>query len=212
MQAGAAFVAVSTPPANRVSRPSACVRTWRTRSRNSGSAYSCQTAGGSQMWASASQTTGRPPSVVFAMAPCWHVTGISAPGTRLGARANGYPSITANGYPSITGPEHVEVAVAKSSTRSKSSARTSDGSKGTKGAKSSTSSTDVPATLARSDDHAQAIFTKVHDAAVDSYGEGERAHRTAFAALKHSYEKVGDHWEPKDQKGPSDDQAAKGGA
>jgi hypothetical protein len=103
--------------------------------------------------------------------------------------------------------------VAKSSTRSKSSTRTTNAGKGPKRAKSSTSSApDVPATLARSDDHAQAIFTKVHDAAVESYGEGERAHRTAFAALKHSYEKVGDHWEPKDEKGPSDDQAAKGGA
>jgi hypothetical protein len=46
---------------------------------------------------------------------------------------------------------------------------------------------------------------------VERYGEGERAHRTAFAALKHSYEKVGDHWEPKDEKGPSDERAAIGG-
>jgi hypothetical protein len=44
---------------------------------------------------------------------------------------------------------------------------------------------------------------------VESYGEGERAHRTAFSALKHSYEKVGDHWEPKAEKGPSDAQAAR---
>jgi len=47
---------------------------------------------------------------------------------------------------------------------------------------------------------------------VDEYGEGERAHRTAFAALKHSFEKVGDHWEAKDEKGPSDKQAARSGA
>jgi hypothetical protein len=40
---------------------------------------------------------------------------------------------------------------------------------------------------------------------------GERAHRTAFSAVKHSYEKVGDHWEPKAKKGPSDAQAAKKG-
>ena len=40
---------------------------------------------------------------------------------------------------------------------------------------------------------------------------GQRAHRTAFAALKHSFEKVGDHWEPKGRKGPSDPQAAGGG-
>ena len=44
---------------------------------------------------------------------------------------------------------------------------------------------------------------------MQTYGEGERAHRTAFSALKHSYEKVGDHWEPKDRKGPSDAQAAR---
>jgi hypothetical protein len=46
---------------------------------------------------------------------------------------------------------------------------------------------------------------------VESYGEGELAHRTAFSALKHSYEKVGDHWEPKAEKGPSDAQAARTG-
>jgi ChaB len=32
---------------------------------------------------------------------------------------------------------------------------------------------------------------------VKEYGEGQRAHRVAYAALKHTYEKVGDHWEPK---------------
>lgn len=72
--------------------------------------------------------------------------------------------------------------------------------------------TDLPSTLERSDQHAQAIWRETHDSAVESYGEGERAHRTAFAALKHSYEKVGDHWEPKEHKGPSDAQAARSGA
>ena len=33
----------------------------------------------------------------------------------------------------------------------------------------------------------------------------------AYSALKHSYEKVGDHWEPKEEKGPSDDRAESGG-
>jgi cation transport regulator ChaB len=80
-----------------------------------------------------------------------------------------------------------------------------------KSSKETTGATDVPSTIERSDRHAQAIYTKAHDSAVDSYGEGERAHRTAFAALKHSYEKVGDHWEPKEHKGPSDRQAARGG-
>jgi cation transport regulator ChaB len=73
-------------------------------------------------------------------------------------------------------------------------------------------STDLPSTLKRSDRHAQAIWKDTHDSAVKTYGEGERAHRTAFSALKHSYEKVGDHWEAKDHKGPSDTQAARKGA
>jgi hypothetical protein len=71
---------------------------------------------------------------------------------------------------------------------------------------------ELPETLKRSPKKARATWSKTHDAAVDSYGEGERAHRTAFAALKHSYEKVGDHWEPKEQKGPSDAQAARSGS
>jgi hypothetical protein len=68
---------------------------------------------------------------------------------------------------------------------------------------------DVPSTLKRSPRKAQETWEKTHDAAVDEYGEGERAHRTAFASLKHSFEKVGDHWEAKDHKGPSDPQARK---
>jgi hypothetical protein len=63
---------------------------------------------------------------------------------------------------------------------------------------------EMPSTVARSDEHAQAIWKRSHDSAVEQYGEGERAHRTAFAALKHSYEKRGDRWVPKRHKGPSD--------
>jgi cation transport regulator ChaB len=69
---------------------------------------------------------------------------------------------------------------------------------------------ELPSTLQRSGDKAQRTFAKAHDSAVDEYGEGERAHRVAFAALKHTHEKVGDHWEPKDHKGPSDSQAEGG--
>ena len=65
--------------------------------------------------------------------------------------------------------------------------------------------------VARSPAKAKRTYRKAHDAAVDSYGEGERAHRTAFSALKHSFEKKGDHWEPKKRKGPSDPQSAKSG-
>ena len=73
---------------------------------------------------------------------------------------------------------------------------------------------ELPSTLRRSPRKAQETWVKTHDSAVETYGEGERAHRTAFAAVKHSFEKVGDHWEPKEggRKGPSDEQAAKGAA
>lgn len=69
---------------------------------------------------------------------------------------------------------------------------------------------ELPDTLKRSPEKAQRTFAKAHDAAAEEYGEGERAHRTAYSALKHSYEKVGDHWEPKDSPGPSDAQAEGG--
>ena len=71
---------------------------------------------------------------------------------------------------------------------------------------------ELPSTLRRSPKKAQRTWSKAHDAAVEEYGEGERAHRTAFAALKHGFEKVGDHWEAKERKGPSDRQASASGA
>lgn len=69
---------------------------------------------------------------------------------------------------------------------------------------------ELPSTLQRSPRDAQETWIKAHDSAVETYGEGARSHRTAYAALKHSFEKVGDHWERKSRKGPSDQQAAKG--
>jgi cation transport regulator ChaB len=69
-------------------------------------------------------------------------------------------------------------------------------------------SEDMPSTIRRSDKRAQEIFVKTHDSAVEIYGEGERAHRTAYAALKHEYRKSGDRWVPKGHRGPSDPQAA----
>lgn len=69
---------------------------------------------------------------------------------------------------------------------------------------------DMPGTLKRSPKKAQYTYGKTHDSAVEQYGEGERAHRTAFASVKHSFEKVGDRWEPKQKKGPSDAKAAGG--
>ena len=71
---------------------------------------------------------------------------------------------------------------------------------------------EIPSTLQRSPKHAQEIFEKALDSANESYGPGERAHRTAFAAVKHEYEKVGDHWEEKESSGPSDSGAAGSGS
>lgn len=70
---------------------------------------------------------------------------------------------------------------------------------------------ELPTPVQRSDDKAQRTFAKTHDAAMDSYDDEGRANATAYASLKHSYEKVGDHWESKDEPGPSDDRAEKGG-
>lgn len=70
---------------------------------------------------------------------------------------------------------------------------------------------ELPSTLRRSGDKAQRTFAEAHDSAAEHYGDEERAHRVAYAALKHTHEKVGDHWEPKEQPGPSDAQA-EGGA
>lgn len=70
---------------------------------------------------------------------------------------------------------------------------------------------ELPDTLKRSSAEAQRTFAKTHDSAAERYGDGERAHRTAFSALKHSYEKVGDRWEAKATSGPSDPQARQRG-
>lgn len=69
---------------------------------------------------------------------------------------------------------------------------------------------ELPGTLQRSDAKAQRTFAKAHDSAAEEYHDAERAHRVAFAALKHTHEKVGDHWEPKDEYGPSDARAESG--
>ncbi|MFJ4330837.1 MULTISPECIES: ChaB family protein [unclassified Streptomyces] len=70
---------------------------------------------------------------------------------------------------------------------------------------------ELPSTLQRSSQEARRTWIKAHDSAVEEYGEGERAHRVAYGALKHTYEKVGDHWERKEggRKGPSDPQSGR---
>ncbi len=70
---------------------------------------------------------------------------------------------------------------------------------------------DLPSTLERSPDKVQRTYEKTLDSAHDEYDSEERAHRTAWASVKNVAEKKGDHWELKDETGPSDPQAAQGG-
>jgi cation transport regulator ChaB len=70
----------------------------------------------------------------------------------------------------------------------------------------------LPSTLERSPKKAQDTYEQTLESAEKTYdGDEERAHRAAWASVKHSFEKVGDHWEPKDHKGPSDPRAVEGG-
>ena len=72
---------------------------------------------------------------------------------------------------------------------------------------------ELPSTLDRSPPKAQRTFAKTLKHAEQEYGKGERASRTAYAALKHGFEKVGDHWQKKERPGPSDsrsEQSTKG--
>lgn len=69
---------------------------------------------------------------------------------------------------------------------------------------------ELPSTLQRSDQKAQDTYAKTYDSASEQYDEESRAARTAYSALKHTHEKVGDHWEPKEEYGPSDEHAEGG--
>ncbi|MCC3281923.1 MULTISPECIES: ChaB family protein [Arthrobacter] len=69
---------------------------------------------------------------------------------------------------------------------------------------------ELPSTLERSEKKAQDTFAKTYDSALEEYGDEQRAAQTAYASLKHTYEKVGDHWEPKEASGPSDKKAEQG--
>ncbi|MEB7502842.1 ChaB family protein [Arthrobacter koreensis] len=69
---------------------------------------------------------------------------------------------------------------------------------------------ELPSTLQRSEKKARKTFAKTYDSALKEYGDEQRAAQTAYASLKHTYEKVGDHWEPKESKGPSDKRAEEG--
>jgi cation transport regulator ChaB len=70
---------------------------------------------------------------------------------------------------------------------------------------------DLPGTLKRSPAKAQRTYAETLESAEETYDDASRAHRTAWSAVKHSFAKVGDHWEEKDEKGPSDEQASRTG-
>ena len=69
---------------------------------------------------------------------------------------------------------------------------------------------ELPSTLKKAEEKAQRTFAKAYDSAMDEYDDEKRAHQIAYDALKHTYEKVGDRWEPKASSGPSDAQSAGG--
>jgi len=66
---------------------------------------------------------------------------------------------------------------------------------------------DLPGTLERSPKKVRRTYEKTLDSAHETYDSEERAHRAAWSSVKHVAEKKGDHWELKDEKGPSDAQA-----
>src|SRR6188508_2406280 len=69
---------------------------------------------------------------------------------------------------------------------------------------------ELPSTLQRSGRKAQQTFAETYDSAMAQYDDERRSYQVAFASLKHTHEKVGDHWEPKDEYGPSDARAEGG--
>ena len=70
---------------------------------------------------------------------------------------------------------------------------------------------DLPGTLERSPKKVRDTYEKTLDSAEEQYDSEERAHRTAWSAVKHIAEKDGDHWELKDEPGPSDAQSKQSG-
>lgn len=64
---------------------------------------------------------------------------------------------------------------------------------------------DLPSTLRRSSAKIRRTYEETLDSAHDEYEDDEqRAHRTAWGAVKNVAEKKGDHWEEKEHTGPSD--------
>ena len=68
----------------------------------------------------------------------------------------------------------------------------------------------IPSTLEKSADKIQRTYEETLESAEDQYdGDEARAHRTAWASVKNVAEKRGDHWELKDETGPSDSRSKK---
>jgi cation transport regulator ChaB len=70
---------------------------------------------------------------------------------------------------------------------------------------------ELPSTIKRSPKKVQRTYQKALDNAHEQYRSEERAHRTAWDAVKHVAEKKGDRWVLKDETGPSDPQSARRG-
>lgn len=64
---------------------------------------------------------------------------------------------------------------------------------------------ELPSTLTKSVGKIQRTYEETLKSAEDEYdGDEQRAHRTAWASVKNVAEKRGDHWELKEEPGPSD--------
>ena len=68
---------------------------------------------------------------------------------------------------------------------------------------------EIPGTLKRSAEKIQRTYAETLDSAEEQYDDEAQAHRTAWASVKHVAEKRGDHWELKDEYGPSDPRSKK---
>ncbi|HEY1618324.1 MAG TPA: ChaB family protein [Streptosporangiaceae bacterium] len=53
---------------------------------------------------------------------------------------------------------------------------------------------ELPRTLQRSSQEAQATFLEAREEAIRDYGEGDKAYLAAYEALKQRFEKRGDEW------------------
>jgi hypothetical protein len=58
---------------------------------------------------------------------------------------------------------------------------------------------ELPGTLKRSSAEAQQVFIRARERAVQIHGAGDQADREAYAELKRTFEKCGDHWIAKEQ-------------